>query len=309
MMPANVASAQTRRFAIVTEDRYRALDADNWYHAQIAREEGLLQTALEARGVVVKRCSWSDPAVDWTSFDAAVVRSTWDYFERHDEFTAWLERASAATRLINDARLMRWNADKRYLGELAAAGIAVVPTRFVARGEAVSLAEIQAECGWEEMVFKPVVSGAGRLTYRVGADVPAADEITFAACVAAENMMVQRFEPSIMAAGEVSVIVIDGVATHAIRKTAKTGEFRVQDDHGGTVHPHPPSEQERAFAQAAVAACPWSPLYARVDFVAPHADQLLLMELELIEPELFFRFHPAAADALAAATVADQASH
>ncbi len=309
MMPANVAATQTARLAIVTEDRYRTLDADNWYHAQIAREEGLLLAALEARGVVVERCSWSDAAVDWAHFDAAVVRSTWDYFERHDEFSAWLERASAATRLINDARLMRWNADKRYLGELAAAGIAVVPTRFVERGEAVTLAQIGAECGWQEMVFKPVVSGAGRLTYRVGAAVSAADEANFAACVAAENMMVQRFEPSIMAAGEVSVIVIDGVAIHAIRKTARSGEFRVQDDHGGTVHPHPSSEQERAFAQAAVAACPWPPLYARVDFVAPAAGEFLLMELELIEPELFFRFEPTAAEALAVAIVADQASH
>jgi glutathione synthase/RimK-type ligase-like ATP-grasp enzyme len=113
-------------------------------------------------------------------------------------------------------------------------------------------------------------------------------------------MMVQRFEPAIVAEGELSLIVIDGATTHAIRKTARAGDFRVQDDHGGTVHAHAPSAEERAFAEAAVAACPSLPLYARVDFVRDGGG-FRLMELELVEPELFFRFHPPAADTLARA--------
>ena len=113
--------------------------------------------------------------------------------------------------------------------------------------------------------------------------------------------MVQRFEPAIVAEGELSLIVIDGRTTHAIRKTARAGDFRVQDDHGGTVHPYAPSAEECAFAEAAVAACPSQPLYARVDFVRDAVGGFRLMELELVEPELFFRFHPPAAAVLARA--------
>ena len=105
----------------------------------------------------------------------------------------------------------------------------------------------------------------------------------------------------VSAEGELSLIVIDGRTTHAIRKTARAGDFRVQDDHGGTVHPHVPAADERAFAEAAVAACPSCPLSARVDFVRDPAGGFRLMELELVEPELFFRFHPPAAQALASA--------
>ncbi|MBL8508028.1 MAG: hypothetical protein JNM11_06140, partial [Chitinimonas sp.] len=108
------------------------------------------------------------------------------------------------------------------------------------------------------------------------------------------------FQPEILALGEVSLMVMDGRYTHAIRKSPKAGDFRVQDDHGGTVQPYAPSRAEVDFAEAAVAACPSLPAYARVDFVVTAAG-CRLMELELIEPELFLRFHPPAADALAAA--------
>lgn len=112
--------------------------------------------------------------------------------------------------------------------------------------------------------------------------------------------MVQRFEDGILADGEVSVVVIGGGVTHAVRKTARAGDFRVQDDHGGSVHAHEPSASERAFAEAVVAACPQLPAYARVDFVRSIDGGFRLMEVELVEPELFFRFHPPAAERLAA---------
>ena len=144
-----------------------------------------------------------------------------------------------------------------------------------------------------------MVSGAARLTYRVSLATLAVHEAIFARCLAAEAMMVQAFQPAILAEGELSLIVIEGRATHAIRKTAASGDFRVQDDHGGKVHAHRPTGEEAAFAEAAVAAVPNLPLYARVDFVRDCEGGLRLMELELIEPELFFRFHPPAAERLA----------
>ncbi|HRP24623.1 hypothetical protein [Thauera sp.] len=286
---------------ILTEDRYVQLDPKDWYQAQIAREEDLVATALGDLGLRVARRSWSDPDIDWTRCGCALFRSTWDYFDRFVEFSPWLDAVSAQTRLFNDASLIRWNVDKHYLADLAARGVAIVPTRFVERGEAIPLAAIMAAEGWNEVVFKPAVSGAARLTFRVSTDSVAEHEPVFARCVAQEAMMVQAFEPAIVDDGELSLIVIDGRATHAIRKTPRAGDFRVQDDHGGTVHAHTPDAAERAFAEAAVAACPMGPLYARVDFVRTAPGAFRLMELELVEPELFFRFHPPAAQVLAQA--------
>ncbi len=286
---------------ILTEDRYLDLDLNDWYQAQIAQEEGLLVAALEGESLSVVRRPWSDPSMDWSQCGAAIFRSTWDYFDRFSEFEPWLEQVSRQTRLINDAALVRWNIDKHYLADLENAGVVIVPTRFVARGDATSLAQVMQAGGWDEVVFKPVVSGAARLTYRVGRGDVQAHEAKFAQCIAHEDMMVQAFEPAIVDTGELSLIVIDGHTTHAIRKTVKAGDFRVQDDHGGTVHAHVPSPAERLFAEAAVAACPTPPLYARVDFIRRADGSFRLMELELVEPELFFRFHPPAAERFAAA--------
>jgi glutathione synthase/RimK-type ligase-like ATP-grasp enzyme len=117
-------------------------------------------------------------------------------------------------------------------------------------------------------------------------------------------MLVQPFVAGILAEGEISVVVIGGEATHAVRKTARPGDFRVQDDHGGAVHAHPASPAEREFALSASRRCGHSHDYARVDMARDARGELRLMELELIEPELFFRFHPPAADALAKAVAA-----
>ena len=284
---------------ILTEDRYVHPDPDDWYQAQIAREDGLVAEALQAQGLSVARRSWADPTMDWRACGSLLCRTTWDYFDRFAEFSRWLDAVSAQTRLFNDAGLIRWNVDKHYLADLAARGVAIAPTCFVERGEAMTLASIMAAQGWDEIVFKPAVSGAARLTCRVDRASLAGHEPVFARCVAQEAMLVQRFEPAILADGELSLIVIDGRCTHAIRKTARAGDFRVQDDHGGTVHSHAPSADERAFAEAAVAACPSLPLYARVDFVRDGGG-FRLMALEMIEPELFFRFDPPAAETLAA---------
>ena len=100
---------------ILTEDRYLHPNLNDWYQAQIAQEEGLVVAALAKLGLSVARRSWSDPSMDWSQCGAAVFRSTWDYFERFSEFEPWLEQVSQHTRLINDAELIRWNIDKRYL--------------------------------------------------------------------------------------------------------------------------------------------------------------------------------------------------
>ncbi|MFN0075579.1 MAG: RimK family alpha-L-glutamate ligase [Prosthecobacter sp.] len=286
---------------ILTDERYETPDESHWYQAQLLGEERLLMAGLEARGLRTTRVAWSNPDFDWSRARAAVFRSTWDYFERFAEFSAWMERVADSIPLFNAPELVRWNVDKHYLRGLAERGVNVPMTRFIEPGETTTLREVFAVCGRNEAILKPAVSGAARHTYRLNATNLEAHESVLRELLHAEAMMVQPFLGSVLTEGELSLTVIGGRCTHAVRKIAKPGDFRVQDDHGGTVHHHTPTAEEVAFAEAAVAACPQSPLYARVDAVRDESGELSLMELELVEPELFFRFHPPAADALAAA--------
>lgn len=288
---------------LLTAARYLEPRPDDWYISQIHLEENLLADGLRELGLTVARADWAQTGFAWEETRCAVFRSTWDYFDRFAEFMTWLRETASRTQLVNSSPLLLWNVDKHYLADLAAAGVEIVPTHFVEAGEEQSLVQIAAERGWEEIVFKPAVSGAARLTFRAAAgDLPELEK-TFARCVAVEAMMVQPFQPEVLTHGEVSLIVIDGRFTHALRKTPRPGDFRVQDDHGGTVHPHTAAPEEIAFAEKAVAACPELPVYARVDLVNTPGG-CRLMELELVEPELFFRFSPPAAKALARAIAA-----
>jgi glutathione synthase/RimK-type ligase-like ATP-grasp enzyme len=228
-----------------------------------------------------------------------VFRTTWDYFDRFAEFSAWLDGVQEQTALINPVEQVRWNMDKHYLAELEARGVRIVPTRFLERGARVDLQATLEKQGWDEAVLKPAVSGAARHTYRIDRRTAREHQPVLERLLADEAMMVQPFQREIVERGELTLVVIGGELTHAVRKVAKPGDFRVQDDHGGTVHPHQATAEEREFAQRAALACDPLPAYARVDVVRDNAGALAVMELELVEPELFLRFHPPAADALA----------
>lgn len=292
---------------LLTQREYLAGNTDEPYICQLQLEEALIAKPLRERGLRVTRLAWDDPTQDWSRCQLLVFRSTWDYFFRFREFSPWLNQFSGQCQLINSARLLRWNIDKHYLADLQAAGVPIVDTVFVEHGSVTPLATVLRKQGWTEVVFKPVVSGSARLTYRVGPANAPAMQGPFADCVARESMMVQPFMQRVLDEGELSLIVIDGVCTHAVRKVPKAGDFRVQDDHGGHVLAHLASREEIAFAERAVAACPERPLYARVDVVRDDAGGLRLMELELIEPELFLRFHTPAARQLAQALAAQLA--
>ena len=289
--------------ALVTERRYTAAAAppDDWYLANILEDDRLLAEALAERGLSSRRVAWCDPNVDWSSFRAGVLRSTWDYFHRFDEFVGWMDRVERLTRWYNEWPTVRWNLDKHYLADLQARGVRVVPTRFLERGDETPLTSILTELDCREAVIKPCVSGAARHTHRVSRENATLIDAQLAQLRMDEAFLVQPFQHSIQTEGERSLMVFDGRCTHAVRKRAKAGDFRVQDDHGGTVHEHPPTSAEAALAERAAAECMPLPAYARVDLVTDNEGALAVMELELIEPELWLRRSRDAARAFASA--------
>jgi len=270
-------------------------------------DDRLLVDALSARGVSVRAIPWSDPVARWGAFDTVIVRSCWDYFLRADQFHAWLDRLEAdRARVQNDARILRWNAEKTYLRELETRGIPVIPTRWIGAGSATSLEELRRETGWRELVVKPTVSGGAHRTWRSAPGAEAVDDARLAELVEGGAVMVQPLVEEIEREGEWSLVYFAGVFSHAVLKRPRSGDFRVQSEHGGTLEPVEPTASVIAAGQRAIAGIPFGdgpPLYARVDGCIVNGG-LRLMELEVLEPELFLRCAPEAAGRLAEALIA-----
>jgi hypothetical protein len=297
--------AAKARVALLTDHRFVAAEADpdDWYLGNILRDDALLQQALDRRGVSSVRVDWADPSVDWSSFELAVFRTTWDYYERYAEFAPWLEQTSKIARLCNAPEIIRWNMDKHYLLDLQHQGVPVVPFHMLETGTLSNLSTVMQQKGWPEAVVKPCVSGGARLTYRVNSDN--ADQIDEIIRIPLQNeaFLLQPFVDSIQVTGEDSLMVFGGQYTHAVRKTAKAGDFRVQDDHGGTVHDRTPDSSQVHLAETAMKAATQitghAPAYGRADMVQMTDGTWAIMELELLEPELWLRYAPAAADVFA----------
>jgi len=289
--------------ALLTDRRYQAEIAaeDDWYLDNILQDDRLLQDSLRRLGLLSVRIDWARSGIDWSQYQCAVFRTTWDYYDRFAEFTSWLHRVAAETHLCNNADLIRWNADKHYLADLAARGVPVVESRFIERGAVVKLSDVLAETGWSDAVVKPCVSGAARHTYRIGPANAASVDTVVQQLLSDESMLLQPFQRDVTEHGEDSLTVMNGKFTHAVRKLPKAGDFRVQDDHGGTVSAYSPTAKQIELAERAVAACRPTPTYARVDLIQDNQGEQAVMELELIEPELWLRYHPPAADAFAGA--------
>ena len=287
-----------RRIALATGARWPELPA----------EERLVIPALTRLGAVAVPIVWDDPAAPWISFDAVVVRSCWDYHLKVDAFLAWLDRLSRlGIPVLNPTALIRWNADKRYLLELAARGVSVVPTRLVPRAagdSGLSLLQVLEALGADEVVVKPAVSASAHRTWRTSRAAAAGDAASFEALVAAGDVLVQPFVPAVTD-GEWSVICFGGVPSHAVLKRPAPGDWRVQGELGGTAERRPaPAAVVDGAARVLAAAGAERAAYARVD--GCEVDGVfVLMELELIEPQLYLGLEEAApgrfAEAIAAA--------
>ncbi|MEU3572481.1 hypothetical protein AB0E96_29260 [Kitasatospora sp. NPDC036755] len=252
--------------------------------------------ALRAAGLSAEPVVWDAARARWERFDLAVIRSTWDYVERIDEFLAWAESTAGVTGLWNPAPVVRWNSDKHYLTELARHGVAVAPTRFLEPGmrPRLSPADFGAADG---VVVKPAVSAGALDTarYEPGRHADAARHARML-LDQGRSVMVQSYLPRV-AEGERALVFFAGAFSHAIRKDALLTEPGVIDNdrvpHLG-VAPYRPTEAEIRTASAALAAVPSprAPLFARVDLVLNNAGEPVVLEVELIEPNLFLDTDP-----------------
>jgi len=267
-------------------------------HEGVLTERPLWE-ALSERGADFERPDWEDEGVDWASFDVVVVRTTWTYHRARERFLRWAEEVAAVTMLHNSKEVLSWNSEKSYLKDLEAASIPVAPTEWFARGEVVELARVMDERGWGSGFIKPLVGAVASDTHRLREDEDSAREAEefLNARLKDQAMMLQPYLSRVETEGEVSVMLIEGEPTHAVQKLAVSGDYRVQDEHGGTDHlvDLDPSLVELSKQALVVAPCEGPPLYARVDFLFDDGGAALVNELELVEPMLFFQHRPEAA--------------
>jgi len=263
------------------------------------RDDRPLHAELDARGIPYDQPAW-DADVDWSTYDAALIRTTWDYMPRRDAFVAWAESTGTRTRLFNPAAVIQWNTHKGYLRELAALGVPVAPTVWVDRGERVDVAAEMAERGWSRGFIKPSVGACAVGTLRFGEAEFAAAQRHAEALLVEGGLMLQPYLARVEVSGELSAICFDGELCHAVQKIPVAGDYRVQDDHGAKDHPVDLSpDQADLFRRVIDATHEVAPglegeplLYARVDLMWDDAGELCLTEIELVEPSLFFRHGP-----------------
>ena len=293
--------SEDTQLVLLTEKRFVSHTGANLVSQNVQAEAVRLKRALEDLGIRSRRVDWSSKDFDWSSADNCLFRTTWDYFERWPEFSTWLNKVKSLTTLINSPKIIHWNTDKHYLKDLESKGCPVIETLYIPKGSNIPLSKMASQFDVTDVVVKPTVSGAGRHTYRITTSNINEFESTFLELNNSEDYMLQPFLPSVLDDGEATLVLFDGTFSHAIKKRAAKNEFRVQDDHGGTVHHHEATQEEIECAEQAFAACEETPVYGRVDMVKGFDGKPKIMELELVEPELWLRFDDKAATKFARA--------
>lgn len=276
-------------------------------------DDAALRAALQGRGVEASVVGWNAAEVDWHAFDAVVIRSTWDYTQRRDDFLAWADHVGE--RLHNAPALIRWNSDKTYLAELGAAGFPVVATTYVSPGDKVPTLH-------GEVVVKPTVSAGGVDTGRFSAATHGEARALIARIQASgRTAMVQPYEAAVDTRGETALVLLDGVVSHVLPKRAVlapdevapvrtegalTAAVAMYDD--SLVGPGEASPAERELAAAitdhVASRFGYRPLYARVDLLARADGSPVLLELEAVEPYLYLEHAPDGVETLTAAILA-----
>jgi hypothetical protein len=254
-------------------------------------EQPLLE-ALRARGHDATSAAWDDPDIDWSSFDCCPIRATWNYAQHPQSFIEWMRRADKQTRLLNPLSTLEWNLHKGYLKELDRQGIPVIPTAFSAQRSPIDVRTHSADRGWTRIVIKPTISAGSFCTRAFDLNTHADDaQSFFDEMIESREMMIQRYIPSVDTVGETSIVVIAGEITHAVEKRPRFDDQEEQVFLRDLI-----THEMRSLARRVLEAARKEHLYARVDVMPNDDGSLMLSELEMLEPSLFFTLHPSAAD-------------
>lgn len=253
--------------------------------------------ALREAGAEVTAVPWTE-ADDLSGFDLVLPLVTWGYHLKHQEWLAFLDRLEAQRLPVaNPPSLLRWNSDKSYLAELGAKGVPVVPTLEVDHLNEAALAAAAGVLGSDELVVKPPVSASAWGTFRLHGQDRIPEEVH------GKRMLIQPWVESVIRDGEYSLILFGGELSHCVAKLPKSGDFRVQPEHGGTNQAVEAPAGALDIARAALAEAPAEAIYARVDLLVGNDGGLQVIELELIEPALFLHCAPEAKPRFAAAVI------
>ena len=284
---------------VLTDSRYVNPLKTNTYISNVLREDELVINALKEKNLSVVKKDWNDSIFDWETTRSILFRSTWDYFDKFELFKKWFNKTKNKCLMINSTETIEWNIDKHYLLDLQEHQIPIPNSEFIKRGSSIDLSLLMQKKNWNEIVVKPTISGAAKNTYRLKKEEIIQFGPTWEKLIYKEDFIVQEFQNNVITEGEVAMIVIGGKFTHAVLKKAKEGDFRVQDDFGGSIAIYNPNEEMVKLAEKCTRILTPIPSYARVDIIRDNLGELAVSELELIEPELWFRLNPNAAQKLA----------
>lgn len=261
--------------------------------------DDLVKPFLQRLGWTVEDVSWKNQDVDYNQFALVIVRSTWDYQDDADAFLACLKKIHDSSAVLENAfDLMRWNVSKAYLKDLEKAGVPILPTLWHERYEPDAVARAFDYFASEKLIIKPLVSANADHTYLFSKHELPSLRSTFVEIFSHRAYMLQAFEASILQQGEYSLFYFDGDFSHGICKTPAAGDFRVQEEHGGTLLSITPSAAMLSLAEQTIRALPMPALYARIDMLDT-AQGLAIIEVELIEPSLYFNMENASASRFA----------
>jgi glutathione synthase/RimK-type ligase-like ATP-grasp enzyme len=265
-----------------------------------------IMAAFEAQGHEALHITWSDQSINWNEYDAAIIRTTFDYIDRPDEFIQALSRIEESScRLYNPLAAVRWNIDKQYLLDLHQWDIPVVPTYDLVDDGLSSLEKIFNDHHWEEAIIKPRIGGGASNVRRIkSSDLQQAFQKIITTSPE-QKYLIQPLISSVLTEGEWSFIFIDGTLSHTLLKKAASGDFRVQGIYGGTVEPVVPAQEDLDQVEDILSKIPFELLYARIDVIRMNG-RLVVMELELIEPILYFDFAPEGVDRLVEAVMTNR---
>jgi glutathione synthase/RimK-type ligase-like ATP-grasp enzyme len=261
----------------------------------VTDDDALAATPLLALGWQLDAVPWRRPDVDWSAYDLVVIRSAWDYHHAPDEFLDVLARIDDATTLENSLDHARWNVPKTYLRDLAAAGVPIVPTVWHDRLRPGTLDTLFGETGAGDIVIKPVVSASAHGSFRLHHSTLAALSSEIETFFSDTAFMAQPLVPTVLTEGEYSLFYLGGEYSHAVVKQPRQGDYRVQEEYGGSTQAVAVDRKLLEAGRTALEVLDTPPLYARVDLVRANDEPgYWLMEMELIEPVLYLATDPQA---------------